>query len=51
MPTDHGDQPCPLVETVLGVPDDWDAMSEAEQDVVLDGMIDQLVVEQGLEIS
>jgi hypothetical protein len=33
--------------TFLSVPPDFDAMSVAEQDAVLDGMIDQLAVEQG----
>jgi hypothetical protein len=40
-----------LDRTFLAVPDNRDAMSEPEQDSVLDGMIDHLVVEQGLEIS
>jgi hypothetical protein len=32
------------------VPDGWDAMSEAEQYAMLDGIIDLLVVEQGIEV-
>jgi hypothetical protein len=37
------------IKTYLDVPDERDQMSEAEQDAVPDGMIDQLVAEQGLE--
>jgi hypothetical protein len=36
--------------TFLDAPADWGAMSEAERDAVLDGMIAQFVEEQGLEV-
>jgi len=36
--------------TLLDVPDDFAAMNEEEQEAMLEGMIDQLVAEQELEV-
>ena len=36
--------------TLLEVPPDFESMSEAQQNVILDGMIDRLAQEQGIEV-